>query len=259
MKREVFDARNNFVVQSNNFIQKSKFDLTFAEQRALRYIISKVKPHSDELEYVFDIREYAKVCGLDCDAGVVYEDTKKALQNIRNKSWWFKGEDESETLVAFFSKARMDKRSGKVKVRFDEDMIPHIINLLNNYTQYPLINTLAMKSVYSTRIYELLLSLSWRAKSTKVKEHTEVFCLNYLKGALNVHEVASYKNFSLFRAKVLIPAQREINQYTDIEINYTPSKKGRKVVELEISIKYKNYVEAHKSWVSSNEILDGNV
>lgn len=241
---EIAVAREQYVVRANAMVQKSRFDLSFAEQRAVMYAISLIQPNRDELTYEFDIREYARVCGLDEDAGKVYEDTRSLLQGLRDRSWWLEQEDGSEVTVAWFNKIRMTRSRGKVLVEFDRDMMPYILDILDNYTQYRLMNTLAMKSVYSVRVYELLISHSWRSKQRAGKTGDAVFTretfeIDELKKRLNAHKTKSYANFYDFKKRVLEVAKQEINQYTDIEIDYTPIKKGNKVIKIEFLIKYK--------------------
>lgn len=243
---EIAVSREQYIVKSNTMIQKSRFDLSFSEQRAISYIVSLVRPESNELWYEFDVRKYAEICGIDQN-GTFYEDTRELLKGIRNKSWWIEQEDGGEATVAWFSNVITYKRSGKVKIKFDELMMPFIFNLLENYTQYSLLNTLAMKSQYSSRIYELLISYSWRFKKYKTKTGIQKFNLDDLKKRLNVQEIPTYDDFGQLRRKVLDISVKEINEYTDILIDYTPVKKGRKVIEIEFKITYKESFDVMKS------------
>jgi len=253
---EVAVAREQWVVQANKMIQKSRFELSFAEQRIIKYAISLIKPDSHTLSYEFNIRDYAKICGLDSDQGVLYQDTRSVLKEISDRSWWIEQEDGSEVLVRWIVKAKMTKRSGKVTLVFDEDMMPYLLDFRENYTQYQLINTLAMKSIYSVRIYELLISLSWRAKSYKNKVWVESLNLDILKKRLNVHDLLTYNNFAAFERRVLKMAQQEINKYTDIEINYTPIKQGRKVVDVEFQIRHRDNMEKSLVAYHNSKILN---
>ena len=42
--------------------------------------------------------------------------------------------------------------------------------------------------------------------------------------------VEGYDRFPDFRRKILEPAVREINEYTDLKVNWEPTTKGRKVI-----------------------------
>lgn len=226
------------VVKANELIQKSRFELSLLEQKTIAYICSLIKPlEEQELEYVFDIREYAKICGIAYDSGKNYTDIKNGLRKLSDRSMWLETGDE-EVLVRWLAKVRTNKRSGKVTIRLDEDLVPYLINLKQKFTQYELYNILGMRSAFSVRIYELLKSYQFLYK--------KVFDLDELKEKLMVQNVKSYKDFSLFRKKVLEVAINEINELTDIHVEWTAETKGRKVVGIVFRIDRKNTIQYMK-------------
>ena len=58
-----------------------------------------------------------------------------------------------------------------------------------------------------------------------------------------VENVKSYANFKDFRIYVLEKAQNEINELTDINIQFEPIFKGRKVVKVKFKIQEKNTIQ----------------
>lgn len=63
-------------------------------------------------------------------------------------------------------------------------------------------------------------------------------------------------NFKDFRRRVLEIAQREINEYTDLNVYFEPITKGRKVVQIRIHITEKSEIERIANEYKVNEILD---
>lgn len=229
-KIEIAQQRSYKVVKSNELIQKARYDLTIAELKTLAYVFSKIKPNDKELQdYTFSIKEYCQVCGIDYKNGANYIYIKKSIKALRDKSFWLLDENGNEVLVGWLSKARINKGSGKITVRLDEDIQKYVIGLFDNFTQYELLSTLPMKSSYSFRIYELLKSYSF------TKHHT--FDIDDLKSKL---AAANYVNFKDFRRYVLEVATKEINLYTDIEVSWQPIKKGKKVVQITFDIKQRD-------------------
>ena len=55
-----------------------------------------------------------------------------------------------------------------------------------------------------------------------------------------VEHVKSYVNYKDFRVKVLEKAQTEINELTDINIEFEPIKTGRKVTSIKFIIEERN-------------------
>lgn len=219
---DVAISREYKVFKANEIIRKARYDLNIVELKTLAYIFSKIKPTDTELqEYVFTVKEYCQICGIDYTSGKNYEMIKKSIKQLRDKSFWLLREDGSEVLIGWLSKARINKGSGKIIVKLDEDMHKFVIGLFDNYTQYELLSTLPMTSKYSFRIYELLKSYAF------TKAHT--FDIDELKRTIAAEK---YVNFKDFRKYVLEIAVKEINQYTDIEVSWEPITKGRKVIQV---------------------------
>jgi len=245
-KIKLYEGREYIVVKSNTIVQKSRYVLSVSEQRSIAYICSMIKPITPEakakqsmycpdspwqLEYDFDIRDYARVCGIDCDNGQIYENTKALLKRLSDRSMWL-DDGNGEVLVRWLSKVRTNKRSGKANIRIDEDMAPYLFDLQERFLSYGLKNILAMKSQYSIRLYEILKSYAFQKSKT--------FEIDELKRLLMAENVKSYKDFSLFRAKVLEIAQGEINELTDITVHFEPILKGRKTVKVMFDMKFKD-------------------
>lgn len=246
---EIKKSKGYLVVKSNDLIQRNRFELSLPEQKTVAYICSMIQPMQTEesgfqLEYEFKIREYCKIYGIDYDNGKNYQDVKATLKKLRDKSMWLTLPDGSETTVGWLAKATTNKKSGIAHIKLDEDMVPYLFDLKQKFTQYQLYNVLGMKSVFSVRIYELMKSYSFR--------HTITFELDELKKLLMVEDVKSYNRFPDFRRKVLEKAQLEINELTDINIEFEPIKTGRKVTSIKFIIEEK-FKNSRKRIRTSNE------
>ena len=248
-KLEISKQRSYSVVKSNEIIQKARYELTISELKTLAYIISNIKPNDKEIQdYTFSVKEYCQVCGIDYKNGNNYINIKKNLKSLRDKSFWLIDEKGNEVLVGWLSKARINKGSGKITVRLDDDIQKYVIGLFDNYTQYELLSTLPMKSNYSFRIYELLKSYAF------TKHHT--FDIDELKTMLSA---TNYVNFKDFRKYVLEVATKEINLYTDIEISWQPIKNGKKVVQVYFNIKQRDTWARYEASIAASEQIEGQI
>lgn len=244
---DINKSRNYIVSKSNAIIQKSRYQLSVPEQRAIAYICSLIKPISSidkakgisvQLEYDFDILEYAKICGISADNGRIYEETKSLLKGLIQKVYFIPLEDGTETTVNWVNKVWTNKRSGKAKIRLDEDMIPYLFDLQGKFTSYGLYNLLRMKSQYSIRLFELFKSYDWiKSKTFEVDE---------LKRLLMVEDIKSYSDFGKFRQKVLEPAMQEINDGTILRVSMEQITKGRKVEKVKFRIRNLEHEEQEK-------------
>lgn len=244
---ELQQERDYKVIKSNEIIQKARYDLNITELKIFAFILSKVKP-TDKAgqEYDFSIKEYCQIVGIDHKNGGNYKQVKQTLKNLRDKSFWLVDEKGEHTTVGWLEKAKVQPKSGKFKVKLDEDIQKYVVGLFDNYTQYSLISTLPMKSSYSFRLFELLKSYAFQ------KEHT--FDIDDLKTKL---AATHYSNFKDFRKKTIEIAVKEINEYTEIETSWEPIYNGRKVESIRFEIKAREGLEALKANYRATDQLEG--
>lgn len=245
-KLELVQARDYKVVKGNEIIQKARYDLGLAEIKAFSFIISKIKP-TDEVfhEYTFSINEYCKVLGIETNNGKNIQNVKKSLKQLVDKSFYLTLDDGTETTISWLNKVWINKGSGKIKVRLDDDLQKYVTGLYTNYTQYELLCTLPMRSTYSIRIYELLKSYAF------TKNHT--FDIESLKNMLGCKH---YERFPDFRRKVIEVAVREINQYSDLEISWEPIAKGKRVIGIKFFIKQRDFWSKYLNLKNAENSID---
>lgn len=107
--------------------------------------------------------------------------------------------------------------------------------LKGNFTQYYLENVLKLSSKYAIRIYEWCV-LKRRADRTSAA--LPLVSLKDFREFLDLDK-NTYKVFSNFNARVLKPAEKDINENTDITIKIKTKKKGKKVIGLLITVENK--------------------
>lgn len=246
-ERKMMELRNYKVVKSNDLIQKSRFNLSLQEQKIILYLISKVKPEDTELkEYIFEIRDFCKICGLETDSGKNYKDIKQTLKSLRDKSIWITLEDGSETTLSWIDKITINKNSGSIKIKIDDMMKPYLIHLQRHFTSYELLYTLAMRSQYSIRLYEILKSYAYKKNKT--------FDIEDLKRTLSAE---NYIRFPDFKRYVLDIAIREMNELSDLTISYELIKESRRYAKINFSIEIKkNMRDRMKTWARIDEIIN---
>lgn len=246
-------AREMAIVKRDDMIQHARFSLSIQEQRCVLYAISKIKPEDTAFsEYTFDIKDFYALCGIDNDS---YTRLKQTLKGLSDKSWWAVIDDKgTESLLRWFSTLRTNKRSGKVTVKFHEDMMPFLLQLAEQareqgafYTQYGLKYVLPMRGQYSPRLYELL-------KSYQKNNRQWFFEVEELKRVLDCQ---NYKNFNDFKRFVLQPAVEEINQYTDLNVAYDTEKEGRRIARVNFFMAGKSKDALTKTHIEIGHALDG--
>lgn len=116
---------------------------------------------------------------------------------------------------------------GQFSFRWNENFLPHILELKEKYIITDLNIASQFKSSFTWILYEYLKAHYgyWHKEKTK-EELLELF---------SVKNVKSYRrNTSVFKSKVLDVAIAELNTYTELEVWYTEIKKGRAIVGFQL-------------------------
>lgn len=241
-KYDLEKARSAVVVKSNDLIQKSRFELTTLQQKIVLYLASKINYYDDDFKlHEFSIMEFCSVCGIEEYNGGNYNAIKKAIKEIADKSVWVTLEDGKETLLRWIEKPYIDRQSGVIRIRFDKDMKPFLLQLQDNFTQYELGWTVQFKSKYSIRLYEYLKSIHYN----KLEAYEKIMTVEELRKAMGAEDV--HKEWKNFRARVLEPAIEEINLCSNQTIEYSPMLKGKAVERVWLRVVERDTLEALKN------------
>lgn len=247
-------TRQMQIYKSNEMVQRGRMNLSLQEQRCVLFAISYIKPDDSCFrEYKIDLNLFYHACGLRKES---YTELKKILYNLSNKAWEIPMINDPDTVsyVRWFSTLRTNKKNGIVTIKFHEDMMPYLLNLVKNgefYTHYELKWVLPMSSQYSIQLYELLKSyqrnnLRWYFEVEELKE--KLCCTNYEK-------------FGNLKQRVIDPAVTEINKYGDICVSYRLIKNGRggRVTHIEFLLQAKNIAELDAAMLAGSKVLDGSI
>lgn len=238
-KQAISKSKEHQVWKRNDIVQKSKISLSAVELKTVNFLVSLIKPkeaYPDQvqpLEYEFEIQDYCKICNIDYNQGKNYQMVRDTLKSLRDKSVNVTLPNGTDTPVSWVNKYWSNKGSGKARIRFDDDMAPYLFDLDKNTTRFQLLNVAPMKSKYSMRLYEIC--KSWAGI------HLKQYGMEELRAMLGIAETELVR-YPDFRRKVLEIAQREINEYTDLEVWFEPVTKGRKTIAIKLHIKDKRVI-----------------
>lgn len=250
---DIQTSREYKIVKQNELIQtvtKRKYELTALEQKVLGYILSLIKPAQNIASqpiytYEFSIRDFCKICGINYDSGTNYENVKKALKRLADNSFWLDGEDD-DLYFQWITTPRIKKKTGKVTVKISDDVMPYLYNLQEKFTAYELYQILALKSSHSIALYELLKSYAFKKNI--------ILAIEDIKRCLSIE--GKYKEYKAFRRKIIEPAIAEINEFTDLDISWTPIREGRFYMAIEFTITQKKHWESYAAYRHIIDVLD---
>ena len=97
-------------------------------------------------------------------------------------------------------------------------------------------------------MYEYLKSIHF----DKMKEYTQYFEIEHFQAIFN----SEYTTFKSFHTRVLQPAYKEINEFSDIHFEYELIKEGKKVKSILITIQPKDTLEKMRQTLDNEKMLD---
>jgi plasmid replication initiation protein len=223
------DSRNKAMIamQHNNLVG-AKYSMTLQQKRIMIWLVSQIKPDDiDFKEHFLSIKELIAICQLSGESS--YKEIKKITFSLIEKGIRIiditDPNNEREIQVSWLSSA--DYYRGQVKLSFSPKLKPYLLQLKNRFTAVNALDLMQFKSVHAIRLYELLKQyqdIGERTLSIKeIKEHCGVE--NRLK---------TYPNFE---KKLLLIAQREINEKSDLHFDFERIKPSRKIVAIKFIIR----------------------
>jgi plasmid replication initiation protein len=217
------------VVKKHNVLVRSKIVLdSHQASKILASLIACI--HKDDKQFKEAYRISVKNFLPDTGGGS-YRQAKAACRELAKATVEFEypdpeNPDDDPIFVAlpFFSSVKY--RKGIVEARFnsDHEIANCLLVLQKHFTQLNLIEYLRLPSIYSQRIFEIL--MSWVNT-----DNEKTYTLDELHHMLNTPE-SFRKKFPDFRRKVLEKAHKDINGKTNLTYAWEPVKLGKAVVAI---------------------------
>ena len=233
-------ANDLTVVKANSLIEAS-YRLTLDEMRLLALTIGTMNPKSDQQVFEFSVSEFVNQFP-EVNADRAYTQIKSAIERISER--WVKTEDERHvTKFRWVSSQTYFKKEGRFKIALTNEIMPYLTQLKGQFTQYQLNHISGFSSVHAIRLYELF---------TQYKRLGDRYIsVEDLKKWLQLED--KYDRYNNLNQRVLTPALSEINEKSDLFVEYEPIKKGRKVTGIEFSITYEKPVKKRPAFPHKNK------
>lgn len=249
--KEIRNERKRKVVTSN-YLTRNQIVLSARERKIVTYLISRIKPGDDKnTRYSFQIREFCEVCGIDYLNNV--SGVKDAIRRLANKSEWIRTTDQKngktvkvDQLFRWMESVEFVPDSGIVEFNFPRNMGDQLYELRKNFTEFQLISVLGMKNKYSIHFYQYLVSF----KSVGKVEMT----LEELREVLQLGD--KYRNYKDLNKFVLKSIIREINFFSDIEVEIQKISEAGKAVSSLVFLINKNEENLESDFTTVNYTLD---
>lgn len=222
-------------VQKSNELNQANFsELSLSCYRVLLNLISQIQQRDYQgnqiplpiiaRECTLSAKEYAEEFKLS--GNTAYEVLKEASDKLMKTPF------VTKTAIGILkinvcSQAHYVEKEGRIDIRFTEEIMPHLAELSKNFTMYNLKEISEFNSIYTTRMYELLIQF----KITGTLD-ISIADLRHSLGCSNIF--LKYNDLKRF---AVAHAVNEINSQYELNLNYQEIKAGRKIERIIFTFK----------------------
>ena len=209
------------IVQHNNLIN-AQYDMGLLEMKIFLVMLAQIKRDDKDLEeYLIPVSFFYEKAN-----GSAYQNIKKAGSALTKKN--IEVEDIYTKDFEAFSLMRYckyKKGEGYMRVRFNDDIKPYLLQLKGNFTMSNVKYIWSMGSVYSIRLYNLLRERKDFGGRTD--------SLTKLKLMLGISD--KYTELYDFRKRILDVAVDQLSN-TDLSFKYDLLREGRTVTSVKFTL-----------------------
>lgn len=219
----------DLVVKSNRIVTALQ-SLSLIEMRLIQLAIVDAREKEEGLDSRTPLSIHAKryAEAFDVESNTSYEVLKEAGRGLVSRQFTFLSERENKVLTNWVQQVEYIPNEGRIEIIFTEAVVNEITRLSSHFTKYALERIATLNSIYSVRLYELL--VKWvSAKKTNQFEY-QVF-----RDQMGVMST-EYKRMSDFKRRVLEPSIKEINEKTDLKVHYDQIKNGPTITHFTFTV-----------------------
>jgi plasmid replication initiation protein len=201
-------------VRMSNTLVEARYEYSENQLDILFYLLSLLHKNGDSMpitSYEIHLGELENIRGAVMKSYRIHEillDMNTKPINIRTPDM-----EDTEDFHTIFLFSQFKYRKGKrlLKIQLTEAVIPYLFDLKREFTSMELYSVLRMTSKYAKRIYQIC--CQW-----KNAIGDKMFYIDDLKKMLGCEN--EYKQITEFRKYVLDVAKKQINESTDIYIDF---------------------------------------
>lgn len=208
-------------IRQHNAITTARYEMSACEMDIVFSLLSELRKEDKPGQiYRIRVKELEQLTGRTWN----YQRLLEATSKLRSREYHI--ENNKHVLqVGLLASALYVKGEGIIELEISERMRPFLIDLKNNFTSYRLQSVFSLSSKYAKRIYQI-------ASQWKDIGETKTFTLDEFKIMLSLKdpkgkEAEQYEKISALQKYVLDVATTQINEHTDLRIDYELIKKGR--------------------------------
>jgi plasmid replication initiation protein len=235
-KQKLYETKTPKVYKSPKLNQSNFGDFTHTDYQVYLMLLSKLGGvdkngkylQTEELkrEHTLSAKEFGGIFKTDISNS--YKILRRAVNKLLKTDITVPRENSSSYLrINVCSQAEYVKDEGKINIKFTDDIMPYLKQVKERFMVYNLADISNFKSIYATRLFELLQEFKetgWMIKS-----------LDELRHSFAVGN--QYPKYANFKARTIGPACEEINKNYHMKIRFEEIKDGKSVTAIKFIFK----------------------
>ena len=261
------DLEKRKVVEHNSLITSiAKMQKTALKMFELAVsCIDTENPPKDNIIYLSKKELFAF---FDVSSASKHTRFKEAIELMQKQAFFqikeVKDKGYEMTSIVPIPTVKWNSYNDDVMIRFNQDIMPYLIELKQNFTKYALSEIMELNSKYSIILYKWL-SMNYNQyehysnKGGRRAEQVE----SYRNPSISVKElreitdtVNEYKEIYDFEKRVLKKSLAEINAHTSFNVNYEKIKKGRSIDSIVFHIEKKRMADDNSYKLGDKDYQD---
>ena len=207
--------KENKLIYQHNVITSGRYDYSACMLDILFMVLSGLEV--GKLEYTIHVQDIEAITGRKWNL----KQLREATESIGSRMFEIETHEQIRQ-IWLFSNVDYILGTGSFTVGINPKASPYFFELKNNFTAMQLKSVLNCSSKYAKRLYAI--ACQWRSVGSKRFEIEE---LKKMLGLIDKKGNEQFVEITAFRSKVLEIAKKQINENTDIEIDFELKKRGR--------------------------------
>jgi hypothetical protein len=218
------------IIKKDNRLIEANYKITTNQWRVIISLLGKIRTDDQDFEdYTVNLAELAELFGATKSRSF-YAEVQQATRDLMDTTIDI-SIGKRRRYTHFVSFVEYIEGEASILIRFDKALKPYLLNLKNNFTTYELAAVVNFKTSYGIRFYEFL---KMRQNMGKGGQFFIQYSLLELKEKLGISP-DEYRYTKDLRVRVIEPALKEIDEYSDLQIIQTDYlKKGRAIHAIKI-------------------------
>lgn len=213
---ELMDVdKDSKLIYQHNVITSGRYDYSATMMDILFMVLSSLEV--GKLDYNIHVADIEAITGRKWNL----KQLREATESIGSRMFEVETK-EKISQIWLFSNVDYILGTGSFTVGLNPKATPYFFELKNNFTAMQLKSVLNCSSKYAKRLYGI--ACQWRSVGSKRFEIEE---LKKMLGLIDKKGNEQFERISQFKEYVLDIAKKQINENTDIEIDFELKKRGR--------------------------------